>query len=206
MLIQLFLAVAVTVMLMPSAPQSANANTATSIATLAETTQWIQTHFVGLGNQLLDTMIDYDVKRKPPKEKRRRTEVTVETVKSAQFSGCSMTVVVIQKSSLDTVFFNTYRVPLDRAESVTWKAVDQKPVVSPTGDWETIPSPAQVTQLVIVAPITLNLSIPDGTINRTVSTPVFAYTIEDQEMGSRLAKALDHAATLCRARAKAEPF
>jgi len=185
--------------------------------TLAETTAWIEAHLAGLAHGSRKTVVTTKLKKgKPPKESDRQTANSHESVVSAKFDGCSLTIGQLYKGD-DYSVLTTSAVPLDRMTLASWKVEKQLPSRTETAE--------EITQTDVSPPSAVVLSLKASTkviSYRRKSTGSVApewdsipfegtsstLTIrsDDEEMPPRLANAFNHAILLCHQDTKPEPF
>jgi hypothetical protein len=185
--------------------------------TLAETTQWIEGHVVGLMHGSSRTIVTYHLKKgKLPREAGRQNASSNESVSVAKFDGCSLTLGQLTKGD-DYTVVTVNTVPFDRLMKASWKVAKQESSRSETKD--------EVTETTIV-PDTVVLLTLEGSANvisyrrrSTGSIPLdwikmpfegvqssLVIRADDQEMAPRLVNAFNHAIQLCHKDLKPEPF
>jgi hypothetical protein len=188
-----------------------------SSPTLTETTDWIASHLVGIAHGSARTIVTYTWKKgKPPRESERQTANTHESVSSAKFSGCSLTLEQLTKGD-DYSVITTSIIPIGRLTKASWSVVrhDETKTEGTEESTTTTIVPASVTVLTLESSTSVvsyrrksTGSIPLEWITTPFEGTVSTLTIgsDDAEMPPRLVNAFNRAIQLCHVDAKPEPF
>jgi hypothetical protein len=185
--------------------------------TLAETTQWIESHITGLTHGRSQTMVTFRLRKgKPPKEESRQNVSSTESVSVAKFEGCVLTLGQLTRGD-DYTVVTLSTVPLDRLTSASWKVEELKSSRNEAKD--------EVVETTIVPSSVALLSL-EGSTNvigfrrrstgsiplEWIKTPfegaqsTLVIRSDDREMPPRLVNAFNHAIQLCHKDLKPEPF
>jgi hypothetical protein len=194
-----------------------NAGPQGSGPTLAETTEWLENRLVGVAHGSRKTVVTYTLKKgKPPRETDRQNTDTHESVATAKFDGCILTLGQLTKGD-DYSVMTTSTIPFDRLTLASWKVdrLDPSKTENPQQSSETKMVPASVVV------ITLEASTNVISYRRTSSGNVppewnavpyegisssLLIRSDDEAMPSRLVNGFNHALKLCHTSAKPEPF
>jgi hypothetical protein len=200
---------------LPVSPHSKAQEASPSNATLQDTTLWIQAHLEGLSHTESATTVSMDLKHKPPREIHRNTNVHTVTVQSVKFDGCTLTVVDVDnwESFQDTT---VSKIPLERMSLAEWKFTDNKPDVSSsanysrttswTPEWYGSVAISGTENSILWSRRTVNASDASENSSSSGSVKMTSFASDDEELGKRLVRGLNHAIELCKASAKPEPF
>lgn len=212
-----FAAIALVLSLTPALAQGPSAISPAASPTMAETAAWIETNLVGIAHGSRKTVVTYKLKKgKPPREADRQTTNTHESVVSAKFDGCSLTIGQLLKGD-DYSLLTTSVVPMDRMILASWKVENTEPTKTEN---------AQEIDTTNVAPVSVVILTLEGSSKvisyrrRSTGSPplewdtapfegtnaTLAISSDDEEMPKRLANALNHAILLCHSGKKPEPF
>jgi len=195
--------------------QKAGANT--SGPTLTETTEWIASHLVAIAHGSARTVVTYAWKKgKPPKESERQTTNTHESILSAKFSGCSLTLEQLNKGD-DYSVFTTSIIPIGRLTRASWNVERHDPTTTEGTEESSTTTVVPASAAILKLEASTNVisyrrkstgSIPLEWITTPFEGTVSSLTIgsDDVEMPPRLVNAFNRAIQLCHVDAKPEPF
>jgi len=185
--------------------------------TMAETTAWIEAHLVGIAHGSRKNVVTIRMKKgKSQKESDRQTTNSHESVVSAKFDGCSLTIGQLYKGD-DYSVLTTSVVPLDRLTLASSKIEKYEASKVETAEQTTTTdiSPASAVVLTLEGSTkvisyrrksTGSVAPEWNTIPFEGSIATLTIHSDDEEMPPRLANAFNHAILLCRKDAKPEPF
>ena len=191
-----------------------------STATLQETTQWLESHLVGVSSVFDMTTIDVDSHGNPIKTKKNSPENTptvfhyTDTVTAAKIDNCLLVMSVREvihtgRGAIDTVWAS--KVPLDRMKGASWSERKIEPTVLQTE--RTTRTPSTFNEILLNTSEKISFSSvtktkEDGKTDSSVTDPddKFSIVTDDSSIASRLVNAFNHAIKICRASAKPEPF
>jgi hypothetical protein len=185
--------------------------------TLLETTEWLQSHLVGVSHGRRKTVVTYRLKKgKLPKEVERQITDTHESVSGAKFSGCSLVLEQLAKGD-DYSVITTSTVPLDRltVASLNTEKYDATKTGSAEESTETTVTPASVVVIKLEASSNIipyrrkstgNVSPEWNAVPYAGNHSSLIIRSDDQQMPPRLVKAFNHALQLCHTDLKPEPF
>jgi hypothetical protein len=212
-----FKAVVLALTLAPSLAQGQAANSPASSPTMEETAAWIESHIVGLEHGSRKTVVTYKLKKgKPPRESDRQVTNTHESVASAKFDGCSLTIGQLFKGD-DYTVLTTSIVPLDRVFLATSIVEKQEPSKTENSQEITNTDVAPASRVVLTLEAstkvisyrrksTGNVALEWDALPFEGTSATLTINSDDEEMPPRLAKAFNHAILLCHSGKKVEPF
>ena len=185
---------------------------------LKETTDWIESHLVGLLHTSRKTAVAFRAakKTKELKEVDRQASNTQESVSAVSFEGCSLTLGQLTKGD-DYTAVTVSTIPLDRLTQASWKVVHHAPVKTENGldSTEVTVLPASETVITLQAGTNVIASKRKSSGNVPMEQLALPYegksssisiNSDDEAMPPRLVNAFNHAIQLCKANAKPEPF
>ena len=185
--------------------------------TLGETSQWIQSHVVGVTHTSRKTTVTYRLKKgKLPKESERGVLNIQESVSVATFDGCTLTLGQLIKGD-DYSIVTVSTVPLDRLATASLKVENFDPVKTATSQEssETTIVPASDFVLTLEASANViawkrkssgNIPLEQVSIPFDGKSSSLRIHSDDQGMPPRLLNAFNHAIKLCHVDTKPEPF
>ncbi len=194
-----------------------NAASNSSGPSLAETSDWLVSHLVGIAHGSAKTVVTTVWKKgKPPRESERQTIHTNESVVSVKFTGCSMSIDQLTKGD-DYSVITTSSIPLGRLTKASWKFEKHDPTTSEGTEESTTTTIVPASVAVITLESSTNVIVyrrkSTGSIPLEWVTTPFEGTAsslsigsDDAEMPPRLINAFNHAIQLCHVDAKPEPF
>ena len=194
-----------------------NAKSQATGPTLSETTEWLQSHLVGVNHGRRKTVVTYRLKKgRLPKEVEHQITDIHESVVGAKFNGCSLVLEQLTKGD-DYSVFTTSTIPLDRltGASLSTDRYDPTKVGSEEESTETTISPTSVVVIKLEAPSMIIPFRRKSTGNVPPEWNAVPYAgnhwsliirSDDDQMPPRLVKAFNHALQLCHTDTKPEPF
>jgi hypothetical protein len=198
-------------------PQSQSSAPQSGSPTLAETTQWIETHVVGVAHGSNRTTVTYQLKKgKAPKEAEHESVNTHESVSMTRFDGCSMSIGQLTKGD-DYSIVTISQVPFSRLIRASLKVENYPGAKTETAQEssQTTINPGSAFVITLEAPtnvITYQRRSTGSIPLEWVKTPFegvnasLVIRSDDAEMPPRLVNAFNHAIQLCHKDAKPEPF